>query len=135
MRGTRCRDSGAIRILWIIPADAGNTGHDHAGPDIRQDHPRGCGEHGVALHQIVVTLGSSPRMRGTQKKFADAKHEVGIIPADAGNTSICTCVPRTARDHPRGCGEHAVIRSCAFSILGSSPRMRGTLLRQFQHFD
>ena len=48
-----------------------------------------------------------------------------IIPADAGST-CGTCIPtRSGRDHPRGCGEHAVLGVYRVFAVGSSPRMRG----------
>ncbi len=48
-----------------------------------------------------------------------------IIPADAGST--CRQQHRAAdgRDHPRGCGEHAIVDTLRECENGSSPRMRG----------
>ena len=37
-------------------------------------------------------------------------------------------------DHPRVCGEHCGEHSASFGVLGSSPRMRGTLRRAFRKF-
>ena len=66
MRGT---PSGHIQTdtrLGIIPAYAGNTishGVRYAG---LRDHPRVCGEHPQTTLRFLYTVGSSPRMRGTQ---------------------------------------------------------------------
>ena len=54
-------------------------------------------------------------------------HPGGIIPADAGSTSPCRCRGWRRRDHPRGCGEHALTRVMDKLNEGSSPRMRGAL--------
>ena len=52
----------------------------------------------------------------------------GIIPADAGSTDTPFFVRFSARDHPRGCGEH-IERHLGFDRNGgSSPRMRGAPL-------
>ena len=75
-------------LQWIIPADAGNT----SGADMQRlvtgDHPRGCGEHSTSLALRIQPRGSSPRMRGTLSNGISRVSGVGIIPADAGNTSV-----------------------------------------------
>ena len=50
---------------------------------------------------------------------------LGIIPADAGSTQNTDDCKTVIRDHPRGCGEHAVSVSTRSILMGSSPRMRG----------
>ena len=50
-------------------------------------------------------MGSSPRMRGAPRFYAEAN---GLT-----------------RDHPRGCGEHNTPNSQSVVLPGSSPRMRG----------
>ena len=52
----------------------------------------------------------------------------GIIPADAGSTSLSQR-PRGRRwDHPRRCGEHFGKGPQKRLIAGSSPQMRGALV-------
>ena len=48
-----------------------------------------------------------------------------IIPADAGSTWPASRAADHAWDHPRGCGEHAVLVFLELGFQGSSPRMRG----------
>ena len=50
------------------------------------DHPRVCGEHLDNCWLALETLGSSPRVRGTQGLASHIRKEAGIIPACAGNT-------------------------------------------------
>ena len=67
-------------------------------------------------------------MRGTQSPPEISTLGGRIIPADAGNTKRRPSSTIRPWDHPRGCGEHRY-KAAAVSIpMGSSPRMRGTLL-------
>ena len=74
-------------------------------------------------------MGSSPRMRGTRLKGSYHMPTFGIIPAYAGNTCPKLAASMLHRDHPRVCGEHTASTQVLRRSLGSSPRMRGTLLR------
>ena len=67
-------------------------------------------------------------MRGTRHLYHPYYPHRGIIPADAGNTLYQINLDGLHRDHPRGCGEHVTVLSRSAPIMGSSPRMRGTLL-------
>ena len=112
--------------MRIIPADAGNTPPNQSTSLLGWDHPRGCGEHPPDFVQKSRSRGSSPRMRGTHCLLGVHDVQVGIIPADAGNTST-QCPPcHGSPDHPRGCGEHFLPGSVGRRPWGSSPRMRGT---------
>ena len=72
----------------IIPADAGSTmAHDFP-TDQRPDHPRGCGEHIWWPSTDRPCSGSSPRMRGARTVVEQGQKVFGIIPADAGSTSL-----------------------------------------------
>ena len=68
-------------------------------------------------------------MRGTPGTFTSPKQHRGIIPAYAGNTRFSFINRKYQGDHPRVCGEH--IGGAVLEVLdwGSSPRMRGTLVR------
>ena len=126
MRGTRVDCVDLIRCRGIIPAYAGNTCSSNGGTPIGQDHPRVCGEHDSAKDIAALDSGSSPRMRGTPHELRDGRVIDGIIPAYAGNTLPWISAARGGRDHPRVCGEHFRRVIVAFTLQGSSPRMRGT---------
>ena len=68
-------------------------------------------------------------MRGTRLALAVQIDGLGIIPAYAGNTLKDTERYTVERDHPRVCGEHALIHHVEREGQGSSPRMRGTRIR------
>jgi len=52
------------------------------------------------------------------------------LPAPAGNTRCRSSICSAHTVHPRACGEHLFQKEPAFCLLGSSPRLRGTLLRK-----
>ena len=126
MRGTPCAFPAVTRCHRFIPAHAGNTARPRLQGFVGAVHPRACGEHSRLTDTERSTHGSSPRMRGTLLRDDGTLWLNRFIPAHAGNT------PRDGRTtsantvHPRACGEHALFAAVAFSIVGSSPRMRGT---------
>ena len=129
MRGTLVAVLFSFVQLGIIPAYAGNTVRGSAVMMVGRDHPRVCGEHRNGRHHRHVHRGSSPRMRGTRLKGSYHMPTFGIIPAYAGNTCPKLAASMLHRDHPRVCGEHTASTQVLRRSLGSSPRMRGTLLR------
>ena len=70
--------------------------------------------------------GSSPRMRGTRQAFQLLGVPPGLIPTYAGNTTAAKNTNTHHRAHPHVCGEHVSRVEHGASLLGSSPRMRGT---------
>ena len=90
------------------------------------------GEHTKRYESLETCKGSSPHARGTHDKIHAGNIKNGIIPACAGNTMTCTIPGRSARDHPRMRGEHSGVNVLKFSVGGSSPHARGTLIRRRQ---
>ena len=74
--------------------------------------------------------GSSPRLRGTFVFPVLERVQLGIIPALAGNISTIGSTVATTWDHPRACGEHVECGVRQDAVAGSSPRLRGTCVRQ-----
>ena len=85
-----------------------------------------CGEHDNSTTEKKERLGSSPHVRGTRFRRGFPRWRLGIIPACAGNTSIPVFSSKTARDHPRMCGEHRSQLLAEYRQTGSSPHVRGT---------
>ena len=125
-RGTRVAIRHYRATLRFIPAWAGNASSalfwSHRSPI----HPRVGGERARARTRTSCVAGSSPRGRGTPVRvFATCRHE-RFIPAWAGNATR-TCSPSArASVHPRVGGERYLFHSIPSSIIGSSPRGRGT---------
>ena len=66
VRGTLPLRSTIERINRFIPAGAGNTFLRYIVEPLQSVHPRGCGEHVKLTPLTLDTIGSSPRVRGTQ---------------------------------------------------------------------
>ena len=71
----------------IIPAGAGLTADKAPTCPKKRDHPRGCGAHKKTSQSTSPFRGSSPRVRGSHRRFDVLRYPVGIIPAGAGLTS------------------------------------------------
>ncbi len=50
--------------------------------------------------------GSSPRVRGTLRRFGLYPSDIRFIPACAGNTNMMRRLTYGTTVHPRVCGEH-----------------------------
>ncbi|RYM92971.1 hypothetical protein PG2011B_1426 [Bifidobacterium animalis subsp. lactis] len=127
MRGTCRTGRQSTTAGGIIPALAGNITPGGLPGCVPRDHPRACGEHWTLCGILSLTLGSSPRLRGTSDYRPCAALQSGIIPALAGNICARRYANRTCRDHPRACGEHHANKGKTAGQGGSSPRLRGTL--------
>ena len=129
LRGTHLVANGHKPGIRFIPASAGNS-FGKATVAIRNPvHPRVCGELMIAFKSLGKQYGSSPRLRGTRGKagLSGAVHR--FIPASAGN-SWSPRLPRIRTPvHPRVCGELPGLVLATAPVFGSSPRLRGTLLR------
>ena len=130
MRGALEGYALVLGVERIIPADAGSTEPSARTQRGVGDHPRGCGEHSWAKPYFAANSGSSPRMRGARIDSIRWPESDRIIPADAGSTCYLSFDTWSARDHPRGCGEHYVYRIASERVQGSSPRMRGAQATQ-----
>ena len=126
VRGTRADVRDDLRLARFIPARAGNS-RSLIGPAITVSvHPRACGELRTTTRHRSRLPGSSPRVRGTQRSPMAPLPSARFIPARAGNSLFLQVCCRRATVHPRACGELSVHSHSIFSIIGSSPRVRGT---------
>ena len=110
----------------ITPACAGNRGIHNLESPTSQDHPRVCGEQHMTQEFFTWTMGSPPRVRGTDMVVAEAAAGIRITPACAGNSPLCLIPLDSLKDHPRVCGEQADNNVCMAAKAGSPPRVRGT---------
>ena len=117
--------------LEIIPTCTGNTQSGRLTSKFKWDHPRTCGEHSTVTISPLLSVGSSPHVRGAQFRREFVDHLVGIIPACAGSTTGVAASAKVTRDHPRMCGEHGRLATMPCRSPGSSPHVRGAL-RQTQ---
>ena len=125
-------DAAAPRRGRFIPACAGNSARRSSGRGLCPVHPRVCGELALALTtrtlttrfipacagnsqrrqgQVVMSTGSSPRVRGTRAHGAHSR----------GRRQV----------HPRVCGELDRYPTLDEGDAGSSPRVRGSAIPSF----
>ncbi len=127
VRGTQRRSAGTDRHDRFIPACAGNSSRTGRRRSRRSVHPRVCGELFASRPRVRGTLGSSPRVRGTQRRCRGQPTVLRFIPACAGNSAKEERCCRILAVHPRVCGELVYASYGAKTEIGSSPRVRGTL--------
>ena len=125
MWGKRIFRCGLLCVCRIIPAHAGQTLRWLSGSLRSPDHPRACGANRRNVPNLDVATGSSPRMRGKQRKITTVGPWIRIIPAHAGQTRSLPPRHRRFPDHPRACGANLTPRYSVVIVAGSSPRMRG----------
>ena len=111
----------------FIPVDTGNTKAVVPSHFPVPVHPRGYGEHISISVNSSSDNGSSPWIRGTPSLVVPDKRCRRFIPVDTGNTRNQSHHQTAHTVHPRGYGEHLLIRSFDESDFGSSPWIRGTL--------
>ncbi len=110
LRGTPGRATRRSDPLRFIPAPAGNAGKTAISFALPAVHPRACGERDLGSHRIVVSIGSSPRLRGTLRTSWSSIAACRFIPAPAGNASARTQRKVLGAVHPRACGERDQVR-------------------------
>ena len=129
MRGKQRPRKARLKFLGLIPAHAGKTGESSRGIGVASAHPRACGENTRQAIERTRIPGSSPRMRGKPSPCGMRGAARGLIPAHAGKTAQAGNQVHNRGAHPRACGENVVPRALAGVTAGSSPRMRGKLVR------
>jgi len=112
----------------FIPACAGNG--DRAMPSCSRIsvHPRVCGERATTCSSGPRPTGSSPRVRGTAYRRDNCPACRRFIPACAGNGRCAVTFTDSASVHPRVCGERRSRCAADKVNVGSSPRVRGTVV-------
>ena len=125
-RGTPMAIDARRVVLRFIPARAGNTRSPGLSTCNIPVHPRAGGEHSSAAVTAAMHAGSSPRGRGTRVLGVLSNETLRFIPARAGNTPTWTGLRSTSAVHPRAGGEHLGGVGLGNTLIGSSPRGRGT---------
>ena len=116
----------------LIPARAGKTSPNPARTPPRQAHPRACGENMTVLESAPSALGSSPRVRGKPLGRLPPPVADRLIPARAGKTLQSGARISDQTAHPRACGENRLQAVSAEALDGSSPRVRGKPITEWE---
>ena len=109
----------------ITPAYAGKSFPTGCNSSLAQDHPRVCGEKRPELFKLPLRLGSPPRMRGKVPAYQVPNPNARITPACAGKRRVEPDCSAVHWDHPRVCGEKALLVLYPVLLVGSPPRVRG----------
>ena len=72
----------------ITPAGAGKTGDTLENDEIKEDHPRRCGENSFYSIFESIDAGSPPQVRGKHIYWLNPVTRERITPAGAGKTYI-----------------------------------------------
>ena len=96
--------------------------------EVEKVHPRVCGGNRDFVHEFGLFQGTSPRVRGKRTTSTTKKTTRRYIPACAGETVRDPGRQAQAGVHPRVCGGNLAVARKAFSVDGTSPRVRGKLL-------
>ena len=125
MRGI-CRDFLATRPRCRFnPAYAGNIARATSRTCEKQVQPRVCGEYAITTTATIISVGSTPRMRGICSRLDSCSVLLRFNPAYAGNILGTLCTNHQSQVQPRVCGEYWQSITKSISPLGSTPRMRG----------
>ena len=133
LRGTLLHNHRLFPYLRFIPAPAGNS--SIRPPTPTPVHPRACGELISILEPTTPIIGSSPRLRGTRRNHGSRTIVGRFIPAPAGNSQVIADPNSINTVHPRACGELPNSSIGPRSLIGSSPRLRGTQQQPKGHSD
>ena len=109
----------------ITPACAGKSLRTARHRTRHRDHPRVCGEKIPPVQRHQGGVGSPPRVRGKVTFRTAESRRKGITPACAGKSRSWPSRCRSARDHPRVCGEKLLNGEAKAMQRGSPPRVRG----------
>ena len=132
LRGTPPRMRGRPQMLPVVspggrntPADAGTTSGRSWPPNIRWEHPRGCGDDRPLPREQGIARGTPPRMRGRRACLGVGGPVGRNTPADAGTTGFVVTGFKSDQEHPRGCGDDPRCFPSSRPVGGTPPRMRG----------
>ena len=111
----------------FIPTHVGNSQSCVVVAPTITVHPHACGELAVQERKFKNSSGSSPRMWGTPSYSYLAEFNLRFIPTHVGNSSDVIEYYENRAVHPHACGELQEPADDHIHMLGSSPRMWGTL--------
>ena len=77
------------------------------------------------MYLLGYLTGSTPRMRGISDMGIKFTKTSRFNPAYAGNMLDIRTKESLWQVQPRVCGEYSRTLACLFTVIGSTPRMRG----------
>ena len=126
VRGSPHRPSALWTLHGSIPACAGEPGNQSPYKSPIGVYPRVCGGAAVMKSESEPVPGLSPRVRGSPLTLLVAVHQIGSIPACAGEPGYAYENACTRRVYPRVCGGAGSTNDLSERRKGLSPRVRGS---------
>ena len=111
----------------FIPTCVGNGSVCPCALDRSPVHPHVCGEREVAVYSQTNLSGSSPRVWGTVGHPIGGFMMTRFIPTCVGNGLRGQRLVLRQPVHPHVCGERVVHLLLPLTVVGSSPRVWGTV--------
>ena len=127
MWGTGSSWASATPDGRFIPTHVGNGDPASQTTTASTVHPHACGERVAADLDDAPVFGSSPRMWGTAASAQSGSGIERFIPTHVGNGSSTGVDYIRVAVHPHACGERLMPSVCTMTLIGSSPRMWGTV--------
>ena len=121
-------------IQGLSPRVRGNPRRQRQGQRSPGVYPRECGGTCLARFFLIPSFGLSPRVRGNPSIGFFLNIGIRSIPASAGEPLIRRRWSNISPVYPRECGGTAATRTAATCPIGLSPRVRGNLAGEPQHF-
>ena len=125
-RGTARNAASFGGVYRFIPTHAGNGPRGPSTAPRGPVHPHARGERGTARASARRGYGSSPRTRGTVSGLRRGGEFHRFIPTHAGNGPRSPAGRPGRTVHPHARGERRRGLSQSITVVGSSPRTRGT---------
>ena len=125
-RGSRAPAPRPRRRVGSIPASAGEPDARRRERRYRWVHPRERGGAWNRPHASLPSSGPSPRARGSRWGPWRAALARGSIPASAGEPARRLCAEDVMRVHPRERGGADARPPALLTVMGPSPRARGS---------
>ena len=123
--GTSVCASSRNRKQGLSPRVRGNPTFTRWPPTRNTVYPRVCGGTRQARRRLEVVIGLSPRVRGNRLILSNEPHDLGSIPACAGEPHVITHSEDLGTVYPRVCGGTYASVQSACPSEGLSPRVRG----------
>ena len=109
----------------IIPTRVGTSYSIQLRAAVTEDHPHACGDNSRYFQQVILILGSSPRVWGQDCPRFFKGNCIPIIPTRVGTRYLCLLLWLFHWDHPHACGDKLASAFNMDKVEGSSPRVWG----------
>ena len=133
VRGSPWWPGACVRRQGSIPACAGEPVSQDSSRRNARVYPRVCGGAPGALPLCLRCRGLSPRVRGSRQVDQRRRLGRGSIPACAGEPARPWAFVRPGPVYPRVCGGAQDITIDSATMMGLSPRVRGSLIEVNNH--